>query len=181
VCQALEGLDYAHSLGFVHRDVKPSNLLVSQQGSNVWAKVADFGLAKSFEQAGFSGLTRSDQVVGTIAFMAPEQALAARYARPSVDIYASGATLYYLLSGRVPHEFARGRDPLVAIREDEPVRLECRCADLPAGLAEVVHRALAKEPPGRFPTAKALHRALRPFACGPAAGLEVEVQDSGEA
>jgi serine/threonine-protein kinase len=181
VCQALEGLEHAHSLGFVHRDVKPSNLLVSRQGSKVWAKVADFGLAKSFEQAGFSGLTRSDQVVGTLAFMAPEQALAARYARPSVDIYASGATLYYLLSGRVPHEFVRGRDPLVAIREDEPVPLECRCDDLPAGLAEVVHRALAKEPPGRFPTAKALHRALRPFACGPAAGLEVEVQDCGEA
>jgi serine/threonine-protein kinase len=177
VCQALEGLEYAHSLGFVHRDVKPSNLLVSRQGSKVWAKVADFGLAKSFEQAGFSALTREDQAVGTIAFMAPEQALAARFARPSVDIYAAGATLYYLLSGKVPHEFDEGRDRLVVIREDEPVPLERRCAGLPAGLAEVVHRALAKEPPGRFPTARALHRALRPFTRGPAAGLEADVQD----
>ncbi len=180
VCQALEGLEYAHCLGFVHRDVKPSNLLVSRQGSRVWAKVADFGLAKSFEQAGFSGVTRSDQVVGTIAFMAPEQALAVRYARPSVDIYGSGATLYYLLSGKVPHRLGEGRDHLVAIREDDPVPLERRCADLPAGLAEVVHKALAKEPPNRFPTAKALHRALRPFARGPAAGLEADIQDSCE-
>ncbi len=181
VCQALEGLEYAHSLGFVHRDVKPSNLLVSREGSKVCAKVADFGLAKSFEQAGFSGLTHDDQAVGTIAFMAPEQALAARYARPSVDIYASGATLYYLLSGQVPHEAGEGRDRLLVIREDEPVPLERRCADLPSGLAEVVHRALAKEPPNRFPTAKALHRALRPFSRGPMAGLEADVQDSGEA
>jgi serine/threonine-protein kinase len=180
VCQALEGLDYAHALGFVHRDVKPSNLLVSRQGSKVWAKVSDFGLAKSFEQAGFSGLTREDHVLGTIAFMAPEQALAARYARPSVDIYACGATLYYLLSGKVPHEFGEGRDRLMVIREDEPVPLECRCADLPVGLAEVVQRALAKEPPDRYPTAKALHRALRPFARGPTAVLEAEVQDFGE-
>jgi serine/threonine-protein kinase len=181
LCQALEGLGYAHSLGFVHRDVKPSNLLVSREGSQVCAKVSDFGLAKSFEQAGFSGLTHDDQVVGSIAFMAPEQTLAARYARPSVDIYASGATLYYLLSGQVPHEFGAGCDHLVVIREDEPVPLERRCTDVPWGLAEVVHRALAKEPPNRFATAKALHRALRPFARGPAAGLEADFQDSGEA
>jgi serine/threonine-protein kinase len=181
VCQALEGLEYAHSLGFVHRDVKPSNLLVSREESKVCAKLSDFGLAKSFEQAGFSGLTHDDQVVGTIAFMAPEQALAARYARPSVDIYASGATLYYLLTGQVPHEFGDGRDRLTVIRQDEPVPLERRCADLPAGLAEVVHRALAKEPPDRFPTANALHGALLSFARGPAAGLEADVQDSGEA
>jgi eukaryotic-like serine/threonine-protein kinase len=105
------------------RSVPPSNLLVSQEGLKVWAKVSDFGLAKSFEQAGFSSLTRDDHVVGTIAFMAPEQALAARYARPSVDIYSSGATLYYLLSGCARPEVRRGHGPLERIsQKGQPAR-----------------------------------------------------------
>jgi serine/threonine protein kinase len=166
VCQVLAGLEYAHGQSFVHRDVKPRNILVSREGKSLGAKLADFGLAKNFENAGFSGITRAGQTVGTLAYMAPEQSVDARLATPGSDIYSTGATLYRFLTGHPPHHFPRGKDPILVILEDEPIGVRDRCPDLPAGLADVVHRAIAREPSDRFAGAAEMRQALLPFARG---------------
>jgi serine/threonine-protein kinase len=165
-CQVLEGLGYAHAQGFIHRDIKPANVLVAVRDGRPQAKLADFGLAKNFENAGFSGMTYEGQMRGTPTFMAPEQVRDSRSARPAVDLYSVGATLYQYLTGCVPYDFSRPRDRLAVILEDEPVPLARWCPSVPEGLAEAVHRALAKDPAGRFPTAQAMREALLPFAGG---------------
>jgi serine/threonine-protein kinase len=161
--QVLEGLAYAHSLKFVHRDIKPANVLLARCGDAVEAKLADFGLAKDFENAGFSGITREGQIVGTLAFMAPEQVINSRYARPSVDIYGIGATLYQWICGRPPIAETDRSRAMKAILEDEPDPLTRLCPVVPVALSAVVHRAMAKTPPERYPTAGALRAALLPF------------------
>jgi serine/threonine-protein kinase len=162
-CQVLEGLDYAHAQGFVHRDIKPANVLVARAGG-LSAKLADFGLAKNFENAGFSGMTHEGQVLGTVPFMAPEQVAQARSARPAVDLYSVGATLYHLLSGRYPHDFGQHKDPLAVILQEAPAPLRRHCPSAPEGLAAVIHRALARDPACRFPSASAMREALLPYA-----------------
>jgi serine/threonine-protein kinase len=183
VCQILGGLQYAHELGIVHRDLKPANLLLHKDKmpagradartldarETLCAKLADFGLAKNYENAGLSGMTHEGQRLGTIPFMAPEQVVSARDARPSVDIYSAGATLYNLVSGAYPYNFPRGGEPLLIVLEEPVVPLQQRCAEVPARLAEVVSRALAKKPKDRYPTADALRMALLPYAEGPSA------------
>jgi serine/threonine-protein kinase len=166
VCQTLEALRYAHGQGYIHRDIKPSNILLTRVGRKLGTKLADFGLAKQIENAGFSGLTRAGEAVGTLAFMAPEQITHSREARPTMDVYGAGATLYYLLSGKLPHEFAAGRDPVLVILEDEPRPLREQCPQVPSELASHVHRAIAKDPSDRFPTADAMWRSLAPYASG---------------
>jgi serine/threonine-protein kinase len=166
VCQVLEGLGYAHELGFVHRDVKPANVLVSREAGRLVARLADFGLAKNFESAGLSGLTNEGALLGTIPFMAPEQAVRARFARPAVDLYSTGATLYFLLTGRLPHDFGRGRDPLTVIQQEAPVDPRQHCPGLDEELAGLLLKALAREPQQRFASAGAMREALLPWAAG---------------
>jgi serine/threonine-protein kinase len=96
--------------------------------------------------------------------MAPEQAVDACHTAPSVDIYGAGATLYEFLTGESPHTFPIGRDPLLVLMEDPPVPLHERCPAIPEGLCELVHRALARKPADRFPSAAALLDALLPHA-----------------
>lgn len=169
LCQVLEALSYAHGRGFVHRDIKPANLLVSEcaggsQTGHYSAKLADFGLAKNFENAGLSGMTFSGEVLGTLSFMAPEQILQARRARPSVDIYAIGATLYYCLAKSPLYDFSKSKDRLAIILEDLPVPLGKVCPSVPAALEAVISRTLLKDPKQRFPSANDLRQALLPFA-----------------
>jgi serine/threonine-protein kinase len=166
IAGALEGLAHAHDRGIIHRDFKPSNLLVKWDGGLPAVKVADFGLAKSFRTAGFSGITTEAQVLGTIAYMAPEQAQDARFVLPAADLYSAGATLYYLLAGQPPYQFGRARNPLALIAANDPDPLTRHRPDLPPGLTEVVHKALARRPDDRFPSAAEMGRALRPFAAG---------------
>jgi serine/threonine-protein kinase len=164
-CQTLEGLHYAHQQGVVHRDVKPSNILVFRRdGGALSAKLADFGLAKNYQSAGFSGLTRDGQAVGTLQYMAPEQLLDARYVKPAADIYSVGATLYQFLSGRPLFDMKTRRDLLLMILEDEPVPLLERAPGLPPELAKIVHQAISKDAHKRFPTAQAMWNALAPYA-----------------
>jgi serine/threonine-protein kinase len=165
-CQALEALDYAHGLGFVHRDVKPGNLLLSRRGRKLRVKLADFGLAKNYQNAGFSGLTGVGDACGTPAFMAPEQLLDCRSAQPAADVYGAGATLYALLTGQFPHDYSTSRDPYAVILEEPPVPLRGRCPEAPEGLEAVVGRALAREPADRFASAADMRKALLPYAAG---------------
>jgi serine/threonine-protein kinase len=166
MCQVLDGLHYAHERGIVHRDIKPSNILVGRTGKKLRAKLADFGLAKSYENVGFSGLTTAGEVRGSLPYMAPEQVVNCRLARPSADIYSAGATLYFLLANRKPHRFPASRDPHSVVLDDPPVPLQERCPALPPGLPEIAHRALAKSPEERFSSAKEMRAQLLPFARG---------------
>jgi serine/threonine-protein kinase len=163
-CHALEGLAHAHARGFVHRDVKPSNLLVSASGHRLRVKLADFGLAKKFESSGLSAMTHEGQVVGTIAFMAPEQVASARRAQPGCDVYSLGATLYYLLARQHPYDFFSRKDNLAVILEDPPIPLAERRPGVPAGLSAVLLRSLAKDPRDRFASAEDFRQALLPYA-----------------
>jgi eukaryotic-like serine/threonine-protein kinase len=164
MCHVLAGLGHAHERGFVHRDIKPSNLLVGREGTKLTVKLADFGLAKSFENAGFSGMTRDGATMGTLAYMAPEQVIDARRATPSVDIYSVGATLYSLVANRPPHDPQQTNELILAILEKEPDPLDRVNPAVPRELALVVSRALALDPADRYLSAVELKEALRPFS-----------------
>jgi serine/threonine protein kinase len=153
---ALEGLAAAHESGFVHRDLKPDNVLLGEDGA---ARLADFGLAKSFQQAGLSGLTATGAVGGTFPFMAREQLTSYREARPTTDVWSMAATLYFLLTGQYARDFG-DQDPIAAILRGGIVPLRRRDPSLPEDLAAVIDRALDDEPTRRFPTAREFGSAL---------------------
>jgi serine/threonine-protein kinase len=165
VRQALDGLAYAHERGFVHRDVKPSNLLVAGEEGQEVLRVADFGLARLYQASQLSGLTLAGDVGGTPAFMPPEQITAYRDASPASDQYSSAAALYNLLTGAHVHDF-RGDDlakKFLAILHEDAVPIRRRRADLPEGLAQAIHRALDRNPKRRWPHVRAFAEALAPF------------------
>ncbi|MBI4613952.1 MAG: protein kinase [Planctomycetes bacterium] len=162
VSQALEGLAYAHGNGVIHRDFKPSNILVEGDGETVEAKLADFGLSKTLGELG--SLTCSGDVKGSIPFMPPDQILHCRRPLPQYDVYSAGATLYHLLTGEPLYDFRPDADPLAVILEDPPVPLLRRRPDLPRGLDEVVMKAVAKDLRERYPDARFLLQALAPYA-----------------
>ncbi len=156
--QALEGLAFAHAAGFVHRDIKPDNLLLGSDGA---AKLTDFGLAKSFEQAGLSGMTATGASAGTLSFMPREQITSFRQLRPVSDVWSMGATLYYMLTRQYTRDFAPRKDPLAVVLSGRIVPLRRRAPHLPAAVAAVVDRAIADDPDRRYPTAAELRDALR--------------------
>jgi serine/threonine protein kinase len=155
---ALEGLAAAHDAGFVHRDIKPDNVLLGDDGA---ARLADFGLAKSFQQAGLSGMTATGTVGGTYQFMPREQLTSYRQSRPATDVWSMAATLYYLLTGQYARDFAAHPDPLAVILKGGVVPLRLRDPSVPEDLAAVIDRALDDEPSRRFPTAREFVAALR--------------------
>ncbi|MFF3865940.1 protein kinase [Micromonospora sp. NPDC001898] len=151
VAQAAQALHAAHLGGIVHRDVKPSNLLVQEDGTVV---LVDFGVARS---TNVTSITSADAVPGTALYMAPEQA-AGRPVSGATDIYALGAVAYCCLTGGPPFT---GDNPLqVAVRhlDDEPPELP---QEIPASVRQLVGRALAKDPAARFATGAAMAEAAR--------------------
>ncbi len=162
--QVLKGLEHAHALGFVHRDIKPENILIGSSPAGLLAKISDFGLAKSFRGLGLSGLTFSGEMRGTIPFMPPEQMLDFKAVQPIGDLYSTAATLYYLITGQfIYDEVAEGGDLIRMLLEDHPVPIQKRRPEVPAALAQVLDKGLARDPNDRYPTASALRRAIRPF------------------
>jgi serine/threonine-protein kinase len=164
VSQALDALAYAHNKGYIHRDIKESNILISGAAPNYVAKLTDFGLAKSFTQSGMSGITMAGDMAGTFAYMPPEQIRDFRNVRPTSDIYAIGMTAYSLLAGDTaldlgPHSDIAGT--VKAIFEGKVIPLRQRAPDVPQQVAEVVERALAKDPENRWQSAAAMRNALR--------------------
>jgi serine/threonine-protein kinase len=164
VCQLLEALDYAHAKRFVHRDIKPSNLLVTKQSGREVTRLSDFGLAREYQASKLSGLTMMGDVGGTTPFMAPEQITHYRDAKPPADLYSAGATLYHLLTKKHVYNFSRDvSEQLIMILQNDPVPIHDRRANVPAKLAEVVHRSLARSLDERFPDARSMQQALLPF------------------
>ena len=167
VVQVLDALDYAHSLNLVHRDVKPSNIMVSGAPGSYMARLADFGLVRNIDDAGLSGITREGDVRGTVPFMPPEQVLDCRFVKPAGDIYQAGATLYYLLTGEFAHDFdapdrhGRPKDPFNVILEDPIVPIERRNPSVPPAVRAVVEGALRHDPEDRFASAAEMAEALR--------------------
>lgn len=161
----LRGLGHAHARGFVHRDVKPSNvLLYRRESGKAGVKLADFGLARVYQASQLSGLTLAGDVGGTPAFMAPEQVTDFRNVGPPADVYSTAATLYYLLTGAYVLDMPGDNESRFAmILGGEPTPVQSRRADIPDTLAAMVHAALAKTPAHRPPSAEAFADALTPF------------------
>ena len=162
VAQVSDAVNYAHEHGVIHRDLKPGNILLDQDGH---PRVTDFGLAKRV--AGDSGLTRTGQALGTPSYMPPEQASGKIDAigRPA-DVYALGAVLYAALTGRPPFQAATPLDTILQVLEQEPVAPRQLNADVPRDLETIALKCLQKEPPKRYATASELADELRRFLRG---------------
>ncbi len=174
--QTLAGLEYAHQAevprvkladgsygtgrGLVHRDLKPGNLFLSGSGSGRVVKIGDFGLAKAFDLAGLTGQSCTGAAAGTPVFMPRQQVVNFKYARPDVDVWASAATLYFLLTGAVPRDFTRGQDPWQVVLQTGAVPIRQRQPKIPARLAEVIDLALRDQPRIHFATAAEFRREL---------------------
>jgi len=161
--QILSALDYAHRLGYVHRDIKEQNILVSGEYPKYVAKLTDFGLAKSFKQTGMSGVTMVGDVAGTIVYMPPEQIRNFKEVRPPTDIYAAGMTAYVLLTGThaLDVSLTAGIAEIVKAIFDKPiVPVIIRDRTVPPSVAEVVEKALSKDPRKRWKTAGEMRQAL---------------------
>jgi len=162
-CQILKGLEQAHGMGFVHRDIKPENILITQAKEGLMVKISDFGLAKSYRGVGLSGLTFSGEMRGTVPFMPPEQMLDFKTVTPLADLYATAATIYYLLTCEYIYDDSDGGDLIRMLLEESPIPIRRRRKDVPRPLADVLARCLARAPEDRYPNAAAMREALKPF------------------
>lgn len=163
ISQALDALSYAHEQGYIHRDFKDQNILVSGRSPNYIAKLTDFGLAKSFTHSGMSGVTMAGEMAGTLAYMPPEQLRNFRDVKPQSDIYAVGMTAYSLLTGTLALNLTRNtsvNDTIRAIFEQPCVPIGQRNPQLPKPVCDIIDRALAKDPSQRWQSAGAMRMAL---------------------
>jgi serine/threonine protein kinase/WD40 repeat protein len=163
--QVAEGLSAVHAQGVIHRDLKPGNILFDQSGSAV---LTDFGLAR--EEVDTQHLTEEGTLVGTIAYMAPEQALGERELDRRADIYALGVVLYQMLTGRLPFEGDPTRILSQVLHTAPPPPSRFRPGLDPA-LEAIVLKAMARQPEDRYGSAAAFAEALA--ACADANGSEV--------
>ncbi|MBC7855884.1 MAG: protein kinase [Pirellulaceae bacterium] len=177
--QAAVGLEHAHEKGLVHRDLKPANLLMAgvfpqkaskptgSKSSPPVVKILDLGLARFLQdQLGDRQLTQEGAGMGTPDYMAPEQFRDALNADVRSDIYGLGCTLYHLIGGQVPFPGSSFSEKALAHAKKEPIPLEERCPEVPAGLAIAVAKMMAKLPQERFQTAGEVALALAPFVAG---------------
>ncbi|MCA9553500.1 MAG: protein kinase [Myxococcales bacterium] len=177
VCDAVA---YAHSQGILHRDLKPSNVMLGPFGETV---VIDWGLAKDLTDptdldrnegealvsSGSAYKTVDGIVVGTPPYMPPEQASAQPLDQRS-DVYAVGAILYHVLTGYRPYQNVRPHQVLQAVVSHPPTPLEALSPDMPRDLVAIVHKAMAREPSHRYPSAKEMAEELRRFQAGQLVG-----------
>lgn len=159
VAELAEATHYAHRNGIVHRDLKPANVLIGKDG---WPQIADFGLARSRDEA---GLTASGDVLGTPAYMSPEQARGEEVG-PATDVYALGTILYECLSLETPFRGKTVADVLYKVAHEEPTGLGKLCPWLSRDLTTICGKAMRREPSGRYDTASALADDLGRFLQG---------------
>jgi WD40 repeat protein len=179
--QLARTVQYAHSHGIVHRDLKPANVLLrarpeppdppkARRATPSWLEgvdplITDFGLAKHLDLG--RGLTRTDQVLGTPQYMAPEQAVGdSRLVGTPADIYSLGAILYELLTGRPPFQGTSPMEVLLLATSKEPEPVSRLCPQVPTDLATICMKCLEHEPARRYATAEGLANDLRRFLQG---------------
>jgi len=160
ILQVVAGLDAAAAAGILHRDVKPSNCFVDEEGR---VEIGDFGISISAHPTSEAGLVTGRRIVGTPRYASPEQlrgaALDAR-----TDVYGVGATLYELVTGRPPFDKPELMSLLMAVANDEPQPPHRVDATIPRGLSQVIQRCLAKKPEQRFRSHAALASALQIYS-----------------
>jgi WD40 repeat protein len=176
VLAATEAMAYAHTQRVIHRDLKPSNIMIGPFGETL---VIDWGLAKLLDERDLDDapdaepadaqLTQAGAVIGTPAYMAPEQAAGATV-EERADVYALGALLYYLLSGSAPYSMAGSDEAVSAVRRGPPPPVDTREPGAPAELVAIVTKAMAREPSARYPSARELAEDLRRFQAGQLVG-----------
>lgn len=156
----LGGLAAIHDAGIVHRDLKPANVFLVRDADGVVPKLLDFGISREEEQSSGTALTQEGIMMGTPQYMAPEQFESASKVDARADVFSVGAMLYEALTGQPPYV---GGDPFTIYRKilaGEGRRLDALRTDLPAGLCELVHGALATDPDQRYASARAMREAL---------------------
>jgi serine/threonine protein kinase/tetratricopeptide (TPR) repeat protein len=154
-------MDYAHEQGIVHRDLKPGNILIAMDGT---PKITDFGLAKQMQ--GTDSETKTGAILGTPSYIAPEQAAAKKDVGPPVDIYALGAILYEMLTGRPPFKGETPMDTMLQVVSEEVVPPTQLNPKVPRDLETISLKCLQKEPGKRYRTAAALADDLQRFLAG---------------
>ena len=167
VSPVAQALDYAHSQSIIHRDIKPANVLVEASGK---PKLSDFGLARLLQ--GSAGLTRKDAVLGTPAYMAPEQALG-RPADQKSDLYSFGVIVYEMLVGQVPFRGGTATETLMAHIHQPVPPPTATDPHFDARLEAVLIRALSKDPVDRYETADELIQALSSASVGRVSGADL--------
>jgi eukaryotic-like serine/threonine-protein kinase len=177
VLPVLDGLIYAHNVrvgdaefpdgkievvrGLVHRDLKPANILIDIQNDTKVIKIGNYGLAKAFDLAGMSGMSVTNSATENLSFMPRQQILNFRYVKPDVDVWATAASLYYMLTGQYPRNISG--DPIAAILTNPIVPIREREPSIPVAIAKVIDTALQENPRIHFQSAKELKEQLQKF------------------
>jgi serine/threonine protein kinase len=157
ISQVADGLDAAHARGIVHRDVKPANVLIENDGDGLRCVLTDFGLMKNVN-ARNAPLTVAGSFLGTCDYAAPEQLLGERI-DARVDVYALGCMLYQAVTGQVPFPRPVSAATMLAHMDEPPPLVTAAAPEAPAALDDVVRTAMAKDPDERYPSAGELGRA----------------------
>jgi serine/threonine-protein kinase len=164
VVDACTALSAAHARGIVHRDIKPANLFLARDaGGNETVKVLDFGISKLMGER-VDALTKTSTAMGSALYMSPEQLTSSKDVDARTDVYALGTTLYELLTGRLPFDGETMPQLVAAILTGTPRPLLQERSDVPAALADTIHRAIARDRDERHGDVAELSRELLPFA-----------------
>ena len=171
ISQAAEALDYAHSQGLIHRDVKPGNLLINLEGNT---KLTDLGLAIFSDEADAND-SKPKHIVGTADFLAPEIIVKPGEVRSISDIYALGCTLYYAVTGKVPYPSGDTAGKLRRQLDDEPILPQRLNPEVDPAFTELIAMMMQKRPAERIPTAAEVVRRLQPWVAraGPSVYQEI--------